>query len=82
MRAFAILCNHFGHPPLVNVFLHFFEAQSLEKNLWVSFSVVAGRVLLTLSQQSYKGLKWKFFRVCCTAHDPTLMDGFPLYWVG
>jgi len=43
---------------------------------------VAGRVLLTLFQQSYKGFKGKFFRVCCSAHDPTLLDGFPLYWVG
>ena len=45
MRAFAILCNHFGHPPSVDVFLHFFEAKSPGKNLWVSFSGVAGRVL-------------------------------------
>jgi len=43
---------------------------------------VVGRALLTLFQQSYKGSKGKFFRVCCTAHDPTLLDGFPLYWVG
>jgi len=82
MRAFAILCNHFEHPPSVDVFLHFFEAKSPEKNLWVSFSRVAGRVLLTLFQQSYKGFKGKLFRVCCTDHDPTLLDGFPLYWVG
>jgi len=30
MRAFSILCNHFGHPPSVDVFLHFFEAKMLE----------------------------------------------------
>ena len=42
MRAFAILCNHFGHPPSVDVFLHFFEAKSPGKNLWVSFSGVRG----------------------------------------
>ena len=82
MRAFAILCNHFGHPSSVDVFLHFFEAKSPGKNLWVSSSGVAGRVLLTLFQQSYKGFKGKFFWVCCTDHDPTLLDGFPLYWVG
>ena len=81
IRAFSILCNHFGHPPSVDVFLHFFEAKSSGKNLWVSFSGVAGRVLLTLFQQSYKGFKGKFFRVCCTVHDHTLLDGFPLYWV-
>ena len=82
MRAFAILCNHFGHPPSIDVFLHFFEAKSSGKNLWVSFSGVAGRVLLTLFQQSYKGFKGKFFRVCCIDHDLTLLDGFPFYWVG
>jgi len=42
---------------------------------------LSGRVLLTLFQQSYKGFKGKFFRVCCTEHDPTLLDEFPLYWV-
>ena len=75
------MCNHFGHPPSVDVFLHFFEAKSSGKNLLVSFNGVAGRVILTLFQQSYKGFKGKFFRVCCTDHDRTLLDGFPLYWV-
>ena len=82
MKAFAILCNYYGHPPSVDVFLHFFEAQSPRKNLWSSFSDVVGRVLLILFQKSYKGFKGKFFRVCCTEHDPTLLDGFPLYRVG
>ena len=40
-----------------------------------------GRVLLTLFQQSYKGFRKKFFKVCYSVHDPTLLDGFPLYWV-
>ena len=75
------MCNHFGHPPSVNVFLHFFKAKRPGKNLWVSFSGVEGRVLLTLFEQSYKGFKGKLFRVCRTAHDPTLLDGFPIYWV-
>ena len=79
VRAFAILCNHPEHTPLVDVFLHFFEAKSPGKKLWVSFNGLAGRVLLTLFQQSYKGFKGKFFKVCCSAHDPTLLDGFPLY---
>jgi len=47
----------------------------------VSFSGIAGRILLTLFQNSYKGWKGKFFRVCCTKHDPTALDDFPLYWV-
>ena len=80
-KAFAILCNHLGHTPSVDIFLHFFEAKSPGKKLWVSFSGMAGRVLLTLFQQSYKGFQGKFFKVCYIAHDPTLLDGFPLYWV-
>ena len=46
--AFCILCNHFGHPPSVDVFLQFFEAKNPGKNLWVSFSRVTRRVILTL----------------------------------
>ena len=81
MKAFSILCNHFGHAPSMDVFLYFFETKNLGKKLWVSFNGVAGRVLLTLFQQSYKGFKGKFFRVCCNDYDCTLLDGFPLYWV-
>jgi len=73
----SILCNFFGHAPSVDVFLHFFEAKSPGKNLWVSFSGITGRVILTLFQQSYKGFKGKFFRVCCSEHDRTAFDGFP-----
>ena len=69
VRAFSILCNHFGHPLSVDVFLHFFEAKNPGKNLWVSFSGVTGKVILTLFQQSYKSFKGKFFRVYCSEHD-------------
>jgi len=65
----------------VDVFLYFFEAKNPGKRLWLSFNGVVGRVLLTLFQQSYKGFRKKFFKVCCSAHDPTLLDKFPLYWV-
>ena len=64
----------------MDVFLHFFEAKSPGNNLWVSLSGVTGRVLFTLFQQSYKGFKGKFFRVCCSEQDHTALDGFPLYW--
>jgi len=47
----------------------------------MSFNGVTGRVLLTLFQQSYKGFKKKFLKIWCSIHDPTLLDGFPLYWV-
>ena len=48
--------------------------------MWVSFNGVAGRVLLTLFMQSYKGFKGKFFKIRCNDSDPSLLDGFPLYW--
>jgi len=79
--AFAILCDHLGHPPSVDIFLYFFEANNPGKKLWLSFNEVAARVLLTLFQQSYKGFKKKFSKIGCNIHDPTLLDGFPLYWV-
>jgi len=47
----------------------------------VSFSGIAGRIILSLFQNSYKGWKGKFFRVCCAKQDPTALDGFPLYWI-
>ena len=81
VRAFSILCNHFGHTPSVDVFLYFFVMKNPGKRLWLSFNGVAGRVLLTLFQQSYKGFRKNFFKVCCSVHDPTLLDGFPLYSV-
>jgi len=41
-----------------------------------------GRIYgLSLFQQSYKGFRGKFFRVCNSQADPTSLDGFPLYWV-
>ena len=79
IKAFGILCGYFGQPPSVDVFLHFFEIKKQGKSLWVSFSGIAGRILLSLFQQSYKGWRGKFFRVCCTEHDRTALDGFPLY---
>ena len=81
VKAFRILCGYFGQPPFVDIFLHFFEVEKQGKSLWVSFIGIAGRILLSLFQQSYKGWRGKFFRVYCTEHDPTALDGFPLYWV-
>jgi len=80
VRAFAILCCSLGLTPSVDVFLYFFEAKDSGKKLWVSLNGVAGRVLLTLFQQSYKGFKKNFFKVRCNRSDPSLLDGFPLYW--
>jgi len=78
--AFQILCGYLGIPPSVDVFLHFFEVKKQGKSLWVSFSKVASRILLTLFRNSFKGWKGNFFRVCCAKHDPAALDGFPLYW--
>jgi len=52
VQGFSILCTHFGHLPFVEVFLYFFEAKRLGRQLWVSFNEVAGRALLSLFQQS------------------------------
>jgi len=60
VRAFEILCGYLGVPPSVDVF---FEVKKQGKSLWVSFSGVTGRILLTLFQNSYKGWKGLFFRV-------------------
>ena len=66
--------------PSVDTFLYLFEVKDPGKKLWVSFNGVAGRVLLTLFQQSYKGFKKNFFKVRSNQRDPALLDGFPLYW--
>ena len=81
VKAFGILCGYFGQAPSIDIFLHFFEMKKQGKSLWVSYSSIVGRVLLTLFQQSYKGWRGKFFRVCCSDYDHTALDGFPLYWV-
>jgi len=65
----------------MDTFLYFFEVKDLGKKLWFSFNGVAGRVLLTLFQQSYKGFKKNFFKVQSNRRDPALLDGFPLYWM-
>ena len=80
VRGFSILCAQFGLLPTVEAFLYFFEAKRLGHQLWVSFNGVAGRALLSLFQQSYKGFKGKFLKIRCNKRDPTLLDEFPLYW--
>ena len=75
------MCAHLGHPASVNVFLFLFEAKNPGDRLWVSLSGIAGRSILSIFQQSYKDWKGKFVRVCHNDQDPTLLDGFPLYWV-
>jgi len=52
IRTFSLLMGYLGLSPLVDVFLHFFEAKSHGNNLWVSLSGVTGRVLFSLFQQS------------------------------
>jgi len=71
VRAFQILCGYLGLPPSVDVFLHFFEVKKQGKSIWGSFYGVASRILFTLFQNSFKGWKGNFFRVCCAKHDPT-----------
>ena len=78
IRAFEILCNHFGHPPSTDVFLHFFEAKNSGDRSWVSLNGVTGRVILGLYQQSFKDWKGRFYMITSNEHSPTLLEGFPL----
>ena len=81
IKAFGILWGYFRQPPSVDIFLHFFEVKKHGKSLWASLSGIAGRVILSLFQQSYNGWKGKFFKVCCLKYDQAALDDFPLYWV-
>ena len=81
VRAFQILCAHLGLPISVDVFLFLFEAKNPGDRPWVSLNGIAGRSILSIFQQSYKDWKGKFIKVCQNDQDPSLLDGFPLYWV-
>jgi len=81
VRAFQILCAHLGLPVSVDVFLFLFEAKNPGDRPWVSLNGIAGRSILSIFQQSYKYWKGKFVKVCPNNQDPSLLDGFPLYWV-
>ena len=81
VRAFQIICAHLGLPASVDVFLFLFEAKNPGDRLWVSLNGIAGRSILSIFQQSYKDWKGKFVKVCQNDQDPSLLDGFPLYWV-
>ena len=47
VKAFDILFRFLGCAPSVDIILHFFEVKRQRNNLWVTFSNVHGRVLLT-----------------------------------
>ena len=50
VRGFQILGGYLGVPSSVDVFVHFFEVKKQGKSLWMSFSGIAGRIILTLFQ--------------------------------
>ena len=62
VKAFDILFGFLGSAPSVDIFLHFFEVKRQRNNLWVTFSNVPGRVLLTPFQNSFTGWKGRFFK--------------------
>jgi len=80
IRAFQVLCTHFGITPSVNIFLYFFELQTSPKQIWASLNGVSDRGLLTLFNSSYKGFKGVFIKIVAPEHNPSLLKGFPLYW--
>jgi len=57
VRGFSILCTHFSHLPSVEVFLHFFEAKRLGRQLCVSFNGVARKALLSLFTPILQGIQ-------------------------
>jgi len=79
IRAFQILCTHFGITPSSNMFLYFFELRAPHKQLWASLSGVSGRALLTLYNSSYKGFKGIFIKIVAPDHIPSLLEGLRLY---
>jgi len=81
VRAFQIMCAHLGLPASVDVFLFLFEAKNPGDRPWVNLNGIAGRSILSIFQQSYKDWKGKFVQVRQNDQDPSLLDGFPLYWV-
>ena len=81
VKAFDILFGFLGCAPSVDIFLNFFEVKRQRNNIWVTFSNVPGRVLLTPFQNSFTGWKGRVFKVCCSDLVPSALDGFPLYWV-
>ena len=78
VRAFQIICAHLWLPASVDVFLFLFEAKN---RLWISLNRITGRSILSIFQQSYKDWKGKFIKVRPNEQDPSLLNGFPLYWV-
>ena len=81
VRAFQIMCAHLGLLASVDVFLFLFEAKNPGDHLWISLNGITGRSILSIFQQSYKDWKGIFVKVCANDQDPSLLDGFPLYWV-
>ena len=79
VRAFQIICAHLGLPASGDVFLFLFEAKNPGDRLWVSLNGIAGRLILSIFQKSYKDWKGKFVQVCQNDQDTSLLDGFPLY---
>ena len=80
IRAFIILYAQVSISSSVEVFYNFFEAKHTSSKLRVSLNGALGRTLFSLFQSSYKNFKGKFVKVRTTTGDPTLLDGFPLYW--
>ena len=52
----------------------------MSSKLRVSLNGAPRRALFTLFQSSYKNFKGKFVKVRASTRNPTLLDGFPLYW--
>jgi len=62
VRAFYVLCTHFGVVPTSNAFLYFFEMKKPHKHMWSSLSSVGVEVYWIYFNHRTKGLKMAFWR--------------------
>ena len=70
VRAYQIICAHLGHPTSVDVFLFLFEAKNSGDRLWVSLNGVAGKSILSISNNPTKTGKASLYTFAATTKTP------------
>jgi len=63
------------------MFFYFFEYRISKRTSWAIVSGVKVRGILSLFQSSYKTFKGKFIKIQKSDCNPSLLEGFPLYWL-
>ncbi|XP_022636395.1 uncharacterized protein LOC111241662 isoform X2 [Vigna radiata var. radiata] len=85
IQAFTSLCAAVGVPPMVKVFLHYFNVRPLPRRGWVSLSSVSDWTLFKFFSESFKNFKTRYFKVIIkgSGRSEFFDDGapmFPFYW--